>query len=123
MIFDESSASLNRELDEKLQLVIREEFRASVVLTIAHRLQVFDFPLMLPCLRSALLTLDCSVRSRTIIDYDRVLVLDAGRIVEDDTPRNLLARRDGVFKRIKCGTLRRKALQSRLRIADSVAGT
>lgn len=43
MILDESSASLDRELDEKLQLVIREEFKGSVVLTIAHRLQVSTF--------------------------------------------------------------------------------
>ena len=43
VILDESSASLDRELDEKLQLVIREEFKGSVVLTIAHRLQVSTF--------------------------------------------------------------------------------
>ena len=59
VILDESSASLDRELDEKLQLVIREEFRGSVVLTIAHRLQVLTFLLLLPCIRSALLILDC----------------------------------------------------------------
>ncbi|GAA5991157.1 hypothetical protein JCM10908_006564 [Rhodotorula pacifica] len=75
VILDESSASLDQDLDEKLQLVIRAEFEGAVVLTIAHRL-------------------------RTIIDYDRVLVLDAGRIVENDTPANLLARPDGVFRRM-----------------------
>lgn len=39
-------------------------------------------------------------RRRTVIDYDRILVLDAGRIVELDSPDKLLAKKDGVFKRM-----------------------
>ena len=31
------------------------------------------------------------------MDYDRILVLDAGQVVELDTPRNLIQRREGVF--------------------------
>ncbi|CDR36136.1 RHTO0S01e15060g1_1 [Rhodotorula toruloides] len=75
VILDESSASLDHALDTKLQQVIREEFTDAAVLTIAHRL-------------------------RTVIDYDRILVLDAGRIVELDSPDKLLAKKDGVFKRM-----------------------
>jgi len=37
-------------------------------------------------------------RLKTIIDYDRILVLgEGGRILEFDSPRNLLKRPDGVF--------------------------
>lgn len=37
-------------------------------------------------------------RLHTIIDSDRVLVMDGGRAVEFDTPHNLLNRRSGIFK-------------------------
>ncbi|GAA5998451.1 uncharacterized protein JCM10292_002702 [Rhodotorula paludigena] len=75
VILDESSASLDHALDAQLQRVIREEFGDAAVLTIAHRL-------------------------RTVVDYDRIVVLDAGRIVELDTPEVLLAKQDGVFRRM-----------------------
>ncbi|GAA5928190.1 hypothetical protein JCM1841_003816 [Sporobolomyces salmonicolor] len=75
VILDESTAALDAGLDAKLQRVIRDEFRDSAILTIAHRL-------------------------RTVRDYDRVMVLSAGRIVELDTPLALLVKEDGVFKRM-----------------------
>ncbi|KAJ2029065.1 hypothetical protein IWW57_001873, partial [Coemansia sp. S610] len=37
-------------------------------------------------------------RLRTIIDYDRVLVLDRGQVAEFDMPWNLLQRDGGVFR-------------------------
>jgi ABC-type transport system involved in Fe-S cluster assembly fused permease/ATPase subunit len=37
-------------------------------------------------------------RLRTVIDYDRLLVLDQGRIVEFDTPYNLINKENGVFR-------------------------
>ncbi|CAE6437640.1 unnamed protein product [Rhizoctonia solani] len=72
IIMDESTASVDFETDAKIQTTIREEFNQSILLTIAHRL-------------------------RTIIDNDRILVLNAGRVVEFDTPANLLKKPDGVF--------------------------
>jgi len=38
-------------------------------------------------------------RLDTILDFDKIVVLDAGRIVECDTPQNLLAR-ESAFKRL-----------------------
>ncbi|KAF8603075.1 P-loop containing nucleoside triphosphate hydrolase protein [Ceratobasidium sp. AG-I] len=72
IVMDESTASVDFETDAKIQHTIREEFGRSILLTIAHRL-------------------------RTVIDNDRILVLNAGRVVEFDTPLNLLTRQDGVF--------------------------
>ncbi|CEI91841.1 hypothetical protein RMCBS344292_06118 [Rhizopus microsporus] len=75
IIMDEATASVDFETDTKIQATIREEFTNSTLLCIAHRL-------------------------RTIIDYDRVLVLDQGNIIEYDTPYNLLCGNSGtgVFK-------------------------
>jgi len=70
---DEATASVDFDTDRKIQATIREEFEDSTLLCIAHRL-------------------------RTIIDYDRVLVLDHGRLVEYDTPFNLLNKENGIFR-------------------------
>jgi len=73
IIMDEATASVDFETDAKIQTTIRNEFQNSLLLTVAHRI-------------------------RTVIDYDRLLVLDAGRVAEFDTPYNLLQKEDGIFK-------------------------
>ncbi|KAM3589807.1 hypothetical protein VKS41_000661 [Umbelopsis sp. WA50703] len=65
IVMDEATSSVDFDTDKKIQTTIREEFSESTLLCIAHRL-------------------------RTIIDYDKVLVVEEGRIVEYDTPYNLL---------------------------------
>lgn len=72
VIMDEATSSIDFETDTKIQEALREEFGSSCVITIAHRLQ-------------------------TIMDYDRVIVMDAGTIVENGSPSELLADTDGVF--------------------------
>lgn len=58
--------------DQMIQETIRRKFNQCTVLVVAHRLN-------------------------TIIDSDRVLVMDAGRAVEFDTLHCLLQNKDGVF--------------------------
>jgi len=65
LVLDEATAAVDLETDELIQKTIRDEFADHTVFTIAHRLN-------------------------TIMDYDRVLVLDSGAIVELDSPANLL---------------------------------
>lgn len=45
-------------------------------------------------------------RLRTVIDYDRLVVLEQGQVVEFDTPYNLIKKEKGVFRNmcLKSGT-------------------
>ena len=71
IIMDEATANVDFKTDRLIQEVIRDKFKNSTVLTIAHRLN-------------------------TIMDYDKVLVLDGGRVVEFDKP-DVLIRKSGLF--------------------------
>src|SRR5262245_637531 len=57
IILDEATASVDHATDERIQQALGSEFKESTLITIAHRL-------------------------RTIMDYDKVLVLDEGKVVE-----------------------------------------
>lgn len=72
LILDEATAAIDLETDEVIQKVIRNEFKECTVLTIAHRLN-------------------------TILDYDQILVLDKGEIIEFDTPKKLLENEMSTF--------------------------
>ncbi|KAI1302552.1 hypothetical protein EDD11_005598 [Mortierella claussenii] len=65
IVMDEATASVDFATDKAIQSAIQQEFENSTVICIAHRLN-------------------------TIILYDRVLVLDHGKVLEYDTPANLL---------------------------------
>ncbi|KAG1864676.1 P-loop containing nucleoside triphosphate hydrolase protein [Suillus subalutaceus] len=73
IIMDEATSQIDSHLDDQIQTTIREELSGALVITIAHRL-------------------------KTIIDYDRILVLDAGEIIEFDKPKILLAKVGGAFR-------------------------
>ncbi|KAJ1801491.1 hypothetical protein LPJ59_000252 [Coemansia sp. RSA 2399] len=74
IVMDEATASVDFDTDKRIQRTIRgPEFANSTLFCIAHRL-------------------------RTIIDYDRVLVLDNGKVAEFDTPHNLLKNENGIFR-------------------------
>jgi len=71
LLMDEATASIDYATDGKIQDTLRE-VKESTILTIAHRLQ-------------------------TIIDYDKVLVLDKGKLVEYDSPWALIRREGSIF--------------------------
>ncbi|KAI2783318.1 abc transporter [Daldinia loculata] len=65
VILDEATASVDHETDVRMQQIIRSEFAGSTIITIAHRL-------------------------RTIIDYDQVIVMEEGKVIEAGSPRDLI---------------------------------
>ncbi|KAF7726212.1 hypothetical protein EC973_009010, partial [Apophysomyces ossiformis] len=75
IILDEATSSVDFDTDHKIQQTIRSEFSKSALLCIAHRI-------------------------RTVADYDRILVLDHGAVVEFDTPYSLMMRQGGVFQQM-----------------------
>ena len=72
LILDEATAAVDLETDDLIQKTIRTEFADCTVLTIAHRIN-------------------------TILDYDRIMVLDKGELVEYDSPDNLLKNNESMF--------------------------
>ncbi|XP_038854065.1 multidrug resistance-associated protein 4-like [Salvelinus namaycush] len=85
LIIDEATANVDPRTDELIQKTIRDKFRECTVLTIAHRLN-------------------------TIIDSDRILVLDAGQIHAYDEPYTLLQNHDGIFFKMVQQTGRQEAV-------------
>ena len=72
---DEATSSVDIDTDRRIQDLVRVEFKTRTILTIAHRLN-------------------------TIIDYDRVLVMDAGACAEFDTPATLLSKPNSLFAQL-----------------------
>jgi ABC-type multidrug transport system fused ATPase/permease subunit len=72
---DEATASIDGETDNFIQKMLRTRFPNTTLLTIAHRLN-------------------------TIMDYDYVLVMDAGHAVEFDSPDKLLEMKNGVLSEL-----------------------
>ncbi|KAJ1613817.1 ABC ATPase [Cryptosporidium canis] len=72
LLLDEATSFVDIQTDALIQETIRSEFKGCTILTIAHRIN-------------------------TIINYDRILVLESGRVFEFDTPQNLLRNPKSVF--------------------------
>ncbi|EED19648.1 ABC multidrug transporter, putative [Talaromyces stipitatus ATCC 10500] len=77
VLLDEATASVDKETDGHIQRLIRTEFPESTIIAIAHRL-------------------------RTIVDYDRVIVMGGGQILEMGSPAELI-NLNGIF----CDMLRK----------------
>ena len=67
--------SVDSQTDAKMQEVIRSEFQDRTIIMIAHRLD-------------------------TLLDFDKIAVLDGGSLVEYDAPSALLNHHDGHFARL-----------------------
>ncbi|XP_076331066.1 multidrug resistance-associated protein 1-like isoform X3 [Tachypleus tridentatus] len=72
LVLDEATAAVDLDTDRLIQNTIRNEFSQCTIITIAHRLN-------------------------TIMDYDRVIIMDQGKIIETGPPKNLLAETGSVF--------------------------
>ncbi|KAI3098250.1 hypothetical protein CBS147333_9109 [Penicillium roqueforti] len=73
IVCDEATSSVDFETDQKIQYTMAQGFEGKTLLCIAHRL-------------------------RTIIHYDRICVMDKGRIAEMDAPVALWDKADGIFR-------------------------
>ncbi|AOA64756.1 ATP-binding cassette (ABC) transporter [Komagataella phaffii CBS 7435] len=73
LILDEATSSVDYKTDAKIQSAIVREFNKCSILCIAHRL-------------------------KTIVNYDRILVLEAGQVAEFDTPWRLYHKSSGIFR-------------------------
>ncbi|KAK9720655.1 ABC transporter [Popillia japonica] len=75
LVLDEATANVDPRTDGLIQATIRRKFKDCTVLTIAHRLN-------------------------TIMDSDKVLVMDTGRVAEFDHPHLLLQKPEGNFTKL-----------------------
>lgn len=72
LVLDEATANVDPDTDALIQETIREKFKNCTVMTIAHRLH-------------------------TVMDSDKILVMNFGKVEEFDTPHNLLQIEGGIF--------------------------
>jgi ATP-binding cassette subfamily C (CFTR/MRP) protein 1 len=72
LVLDEATASLDPETDLLIQKTIRSKLTDCTLITIAHRLE-------------------------TVLDYDKVLVLEKGQMVEFNSPQILLKNQGSKF--------------------------
>ncbi|KAL4914137.1 P-loop containing nucleoside triphosphate hydrolase protein [Aspergillus aurantiobrunneus] len=75
LVLDEATSNVDTKTDEIMQRVIREKFSSHTVLTVAHKLD-------------------------SILDYDKVIVLEEGRIIETGVPYDLLVEDGSHFKKL-----------------------
>jgi ATP-binding cassette subfamily B protein len=89
VLLDEATSALDTESEQSIQEALARLFRGRTVIAIAHRLSTLDA-------------------------FDRIVVMDRGRIVEDGPPRQLLQMKGGIYSRMYGRQLRSKAEPERV---------
>ncbi|KAG6119070.1 hypothetical protein E4U13_007997 [Claviceps humidiphila] len=84
VIVDEATSSVDSETDELMQRVIQEELKGRTLIAVAHKLH-------------------------TVVDYDRIVLIDKGKIVECGNPRVLLQNSTSAFYKLYTSTARNAA--------------
>jgi ATP-binding cassette subfamily B protein len=82
VLLDEATSALDTESEQSIQEGLARLFRGRTVIAIAHRLSTLDA-------------------------FDRIVVMERGRIVEDGPPRRLLQMKGGIYSRMYGRQLRR----------------
>lgn len=72
LLLDEATSSIDPRTQEIINEVLHKDFSTSTIVSVAHRIE-------------------------TVEDYDLVVVLQEGRIVEKGPPVELAARKGGLF--------------------------
>ncbi|GME79464.1 unnamed protein product [[Candida] boidinii] len=75
LVLDEATAAVDFQTDKFIQETIRTSFKDKTIITIAHRID-------------------------TVMNSDRILVLDKGKIEEFDSPSVLLKNKEGLFYKL-----------------------
>ena len=72
IIMDEATSSIDYNSEQLIQKAILTTLKDSTVITIAHRI-------------------------KTILEYDRILVFEQGRLIEQGSPKELIDKKEGTF--------------------------
>ncbi len=75
MLMDEATASMDLDTEDIIRTIVNEEFKDSTLIIVAHRIS-------------------------TVMNSDRILVLDNGRVAEFDTPVALRADPNSLFSHL-----------------------
>jgi ATP-binding cassette, subfamily B, bacterial len=86
VLLDEATSALDTESEQSIQEALARLFRGRTVIAIAHRLSTLDA-------------------------FDRIVVMDRGRIVEDGAPRRLLQMKGGIYSRMYGRQLRKAEVE------------
>ncbi|KAE8441372.1 hypothetical protein EG329_005475 [Mollisiaceae sp. DMI_Dod_QoI] len=73
LVLDEATSNLDHYTEDLMQRIIREEWKGMTILAVVHRL-------------------------KTVMDFDKIVVLEKGKLVEYDAPVELLNKEGGAFR-------------------------